>query len=373
MSRKGALCWALVVFGLVMSWSAWAAAAPWEKLLTLNRVEADPNKSYTLTKENGPWMILACTFSGEDAKRQATDLVLELRKRYKVPAYAYEKKFDFDDENLGRGLDQLGGSKKMRYQRGGEIREIGVMVGDFPAIDDPKAQKMLQEVKSASPECLEIKEGKKTNQSLAALRYIQREIHSAMGSDKKKKGPMGHAFLTTNPLLPKDYFAPKGIDKLVLAMNEGNKFSLLDCPGKYTVQVAHFTGSVLIDQKKIRQVEDGQLKMKNGLVAAGEKAEAMAEALRQKGYEAYVLHDRYASLVTVGGFESVGTPLSDGRIDLNPQIHTIMKTFGAEQVAGGGYQPKDINGIPFDIQPIPVQVPKRSISADYNREPLRMN
>ena len=54
---------------------------------------------------------------------------------------------------------------------------------------------------------------------------------------------MGHAFITTNPLLPADYYAPrKGIDELVLRMNKGVTHSLLDCPGKYTVQVAHFMG-----------------------------------------------------------------------------------------------------------------------------------
>ena len=44
---------------------------------------------------------------------------------------------------------------------------------------------------------------------------------------------MGHAFITTNPMLPKDYFAPKGVDGFVLRLNEGLEFSLLNCPGKY--------------------------------------------------------------------------------------------------------------------------------------------
>jgi hypothetical protein len=28
---------------------------------------------------------------------------------------------------------------------------------------------------------------------------------------------------------------------------------------------------------------------------------------------------------------------------------------------------KDLDGIPFDIQPMPVEVPRRSIGADYDR------
>ena len=53
---------------------------------------------------------------------------------------------------------------------------------------------------------------------------------------------MRNAFITTNPLLPDEYFVPKGLDRLVLEMNEPVKYSLLDCPGKYTVKIATFTG-----------------------------------------------------------------------------------------------------------------------------------
>jgi hypothetical protein len=86
-----------------------------------------------------------------------------------------------------------------------------------------------------------------------------------------------------------------------------------------------------------------------------------------KGYEAYEFHDRYASIVTVGSFNSVGTPRPDGKTEINPEIYKIMKTFGAESVTLPGQTTavtplKTLVGIPFDIQPIPVQVPKRSIS-----------
>lgn len=367
MNRKSRIYLGLLVGGIVTWSAAVATAAPWDKLLTLERVEADPNKTYALTAEHGPWMILACTFSGDNAKKQAHDLVYELRKKYKLVAYMYEKEFEFGQQAIGRGIDRYGEPLKMRFQRGSEIREIAVMVGNYSSVDDPEGQKTLQELKYATPECLALRGGKQTNQTLAALRLVQKEIYSAIGSEKKKRGPMGHAFLTTNPLLPDDYFAPKGVDKLVLAMNEGNRYSLLDCPGKYTVQVAHFTGRVIIDQKVIRAVEKGEKSFKSGLAEAGEKAEKLCEALRKEHQEAYVFHDRYASIVTVGSFNSVGTPRADGRTEINPDVHAIMKKYAAEQVPSGGMKPKECKGIPFDIQPIPVQVPKRSIASDYSR------
>jgi hypothetical protein len=91
--------------------------------------------------------------------------------------------------------------------------------------------------------------------------------------------------------------------------------------------------------------------------------------LRKKGIEAYEFHDRFESVVTVGSFDSVGTQLPDGRIELRPDIHTIMETYGAQRSPLPGsnqaVQPRTLNGIPFDVQPLPVHVPRRSIGTDY--------
>ncbi len=347
------------------------AAPPWEKLMVLKRVEADPDKEYTLTEENGPWAIMACSFSGEGADRQARELVLELRKRYKLPAYSHKVSFDLGKHTQGRGIDPTGAPLRMRYKRGSELAETAVLVGDYPAVDDPEAQKVLQKLKASRPECLKLGDDRATNRSLAGWRWLQEQVRQQTPSSdsEKQKGPMRHAFVTTNPLLPKDYFVTNGVDDLVLRMNKGVKHGLLDCPGKYTVQVAHFTGRTTIKQDEIQRVKSGA-KVKESLLAkAAEKAHRLTESLRLKGYEAYEFHDRYASIVTVGSFESVGTPSAHlaGRTEINPNVHAIMKTFAASQTAArgmpaGAMQPKTLAGIPFDLQPIPVQVPKRSIA-----------
>jgi len=363
------LCWLIV---LVVAWAGFmpaaaGAAPPWEKLLVFNRVEADPEKTYQITEENGPWMIMACSFSGEQAEQQARNLVYELRKRYKLPAYMHEVRFDFGEETSGRGIDRYGAPRKMRYRRGGTLEEIAVLVGDYPYVDAPEAQRTLKKIKYSQPDCLKIDKGKSTTQSLAGWRLMQKHLQAAIGSVNKEKGPMGHAFVTTNPLLPREYYVPKGVSKLVLRMNKNVKHSLLDCPGRYSVQVAHFTGKVILDQDDIQAIESGEKKMKSSLDKAAEKAHKLTEALRAKGYEAYEFHDRYASIVTVGSFNSVGTPRPDGKTEINPNIHAIMKTFGADQTVlpgqpAGTLKPKLLANIPFDIQPIPVQVPRRSVS-----------
>ena len=55
-------------------------------------VDAD-EKDLRLEDTNGPWLIMACSFSGKDAEQQAHDLPLELRKRYKLEAFVHKADF----------------------------------------------------------------------------------------------------------------------------------------------------------------------------------------------------------------------------------------------------------------------------------------
>jgi hypothetical protein len=61
----------------------------WRQLMPRKNVEADPRGDYTLAERNGPWLIMAASFSGEGAEEDARALVLELRKRFNLPAYYY--------------------------------------------------------------------------------------------------------------------------------------------------------------------------------------------------------------------------------------------------------------------------------------------
>lgn len=360
--------------GLVVLLTALAEAAPWDQLLTLKPVECDPNKNYTVSEDNGPWMIMACSFSGEGADEQAKELVLELRKKYKLPAYVYQKTFDYQGTTDGLGRDEFGNRRKMRYRRSQAIDEIAVLVGDFAVDDDPQAQETLRRLKfHCNPDCLKADKENPTTMDLAGWRLVQQHILGE-GNEKKRKGPLGHAFLTKNPLLPDEYFVPKGLDPLVVKANEGVEHCLLDCPGKYTVQVAHFTGKTTINQAQVVAIESGREKMESALAEAADKAHRLTQALRLKGYEAYEFHDRYASLVTVGSFNSVGTPRADGRTELDPRVNRIIETFKAKPspIPIGGHPagtmiPQTLAGITFDIQPLPVEVPRRSVSAAIAR------
>jgi len=344
------------------------AALPLTSLLSFSRVDADPDKDYRVSEENGPWMIMACPFSGEGAEQEARELVLELRTRYKLEAYIHPVEFKLGDAQP-RGMNRYGDPLKGRYRNGSQLKEIAVMVGNYPSFDDPEIQKTLQKLKYSHPKCLEIGEDKQTNRSLAGWRMTQKQLQKIIGSDKQASGPMGHAFPTTNPVLPKDFFAAPGVDKLVVEMNKNVTHSLLQCPGKYSVQVATFKGNVFIEPEKIREIEAGK-KVESKLAKAARQAHELTEALRLKKYEAYEFHDRYSSAVTVGSFNATGMPGANGQIVVDPRIRTIIETFGARPFDGPtppGAVParvKTLNNIPFDVQPTLIHVPKRSISRE---------
>lgn len=353
------------------------AELPWHKIVPFKKIEADPNNPYFLTEEQGPWMILAVTFSGPEAEQQSRELVQELRSVYKLPAWRHRMSFDFG-KVTGRGVNQFGGAKQMSYRRKG-TEEIAVLVGSYATVDDPDAQKTLEMLRYTTPECMSIeklnKEGRTVSRPLAGLRWVTQTLIS-QETKQRPKGPMGYAFITSNPLLPKDYYVPKGLDKFLIELNKGVKHSLLNCPGKYTVRVATFNGQVVIDQRKVQEVENGK-KLPGKLEEAAQKAHKLTEALRAKGVEAYEFHDRTSSMVTIGSFDSVGTPRPDGKTEINPAIHAIMETYGADKTVVPGRPPavgqaKSLAGIHFDIQPLPVEIPKYAISAEYRRDVLSL-
>lgn len=349
-----------------------SAKSPLLSLLPFKRVDADHNKDYTLSENNGPWLILAATFGGAEGEGQARELVLELRRRYKLPAYLHRRTASerFDQEEI-RGLtyDKYGAPKRMKYKRNAQHDAIAVLVGDFNSIDDAKLEDSLERIKHMRPDCLDLKKRGRTMQHFAGLRDAYRRVSG--DKRRRERGPMGRAFVAPNPLLPKEYFAPGGLDDFVRDLNRSVKFSLLNNPGQYTVRVATFRGDQTINQTKVQELERSG-RFSDKLEFAADKAHRLTVALRKRDVEAYEFHDRNESIVAIGSFDSEGTTLANGTIDINPEIYHIMKTYGARprQLPGQGVlglQPTQVDGIPFDVQPLPMKVPRRSIAQDYAR------
>jgi len=229
-------CFTLATVGGRPAVSTANANPPWQ-IFMVKKIEADPNKSYSVTESHGPWMIMATTFRGPQAEEQAHQLVIELRKNYKRNAYVHHQNYDFTNRVEGIGLNPDGTPKTMLYHNGKKIDEWAVLVGDYRGIDDPEGQKDLAMLKKAEPECLKATGEKPAENSFADLKRKSQQLWG--GAPAKGNGPLASAIMTTNPLLPKEFFNPKaGIDKFVVDLNKGNDYSLLDCKGRYSVKIA---------------------------------------------------------------------------------------------------------------------------------------
>lgn len=335
------------------------AAPNFKSLLPFaKRVECDPGQTYDLADTNGPWMVLATSFSGAGAEQQARDLVLELRREYNLEAYQHRRTFDFTKPVTGLGINEYGEPRKMRYRQSVKFDEIAVLVGNFQDAEEPDLQRVLEKLKNARPECLDLTKRRQSAQRFAGLREIQRRL--SPDPERRMRGPMGNAFVTRNPLLPDEYFASQGPSSWIFDINKDVEFSLLKCPGRYTVRVATFRGESTMNLSKMDE-DDWLRSGPSKLEVAADKAHRLTVALREKGIEAYEFHDEFESMVTIGSFESVGTPRVDGKTEINPAVHAVIESYRAVPEPLGqvmGLKPRTLAGIPFDAQPWPVEVPR---------------
>lgn len=374
--RRAATRWRCAAPLLLPLLAILASAAPAEAQNWLQRVFPPRNReapaqdqAFKLTEEHGPWLIFCCSFSGDGAEQQARDLAQELRQRFRLPAYVHWQNYDLSKPVQGLGVNKFGGPKIMRHRQNIRFTEWAVLVGNFDSVSDPRAERTCEMLKTARPAALDIEQrGGQSTQRFVGFRRLQRFM--SPDEEKKAKGPMGSAFITRNPALPEQYFAPKGIDSLVVKMNRGVKYSLLENPGRITVKIATYRGQSTFN------TEEGAAPIRRGnqptkLELAAERAHQVCTALREKGVPAWEFHDRYESIVTVGSFDELEQKAANGS-QINPGILSVIQTYGPRQanLAGGvkSVQPASVEGIPLDVQPTPMEVPRRSVGADYARQ-----
>jgi hypothetical protein len=339
--------------------------------------QLDPKAMFPLAEKDGPWLVLATTFRGEGAREDARRLVQELRSRHRLQAYTHEKSFDYTGTQKGVGFNPDGTPKTMKYANAAQVLEVAVLVGDFASCEDPRAQKVLAKVKTLQPESLTGNGGKSRSFS---------DFRAMAGLDKAAKGPLHLAFMIPNPLLPEDYFNRHEVDAFVQEMNADVTHSLLDCPARYSVRVATFTGSGmigqaaetgaaasttggLVDVSKLVGALRGQgwqdpklasLQTESRLVEAADKAHRLTEALRRQGIQAWEFHDRESSIVCVGSINQLAVQQADGKAVVNPEITKILAALGPNpaKLAQGVIEPRAFDGIFLDVDPKPIDVPR---------------
>lgn len=280
-------------------------------------------KPYPLTPAYGPWMIMVASFSapppgekidGMTPQQAADELVFELRS-HGIPAYTYS--LDSKVEAI-ETFDRLGEPDKRIYasQRG----SVCVLAGNYATID-PKSEKAkiaidtLEWIKKFRPKFL-------SGGSPDAAGLVSLKNGGNYRVTPGQTGPLAGAFFSTNPLRPESELPqvdPDRIDLLV-KLNAGGDCSLYENKGKYTLIVASFYGQKLPVNAKPSEVKRFNETFGKALDQAGQDAWELARYMRQLGQEAYVWHDEFKSVVTVGSFED----LSD------PRVRTAMTKYAAK-------------------------------------------
>jgi len=371
-------CPALVVALAAMLSAPAAFGQGWLPASWFSAAETDPQAMHPLAEKDGPWLILATTFRGEAAREDARKLAAELRARHRLRAYTHEKAFDYTGEQAGIGLNPDGSPKRMRYANAERVVEVAVLVGDFASCEDPRGQKTLQLVKALHPESL----GGTAAKTRLVADFLQANRQHARPAGKP---PLHAAIMIPNPLLPDDYFSRQEVDDFVLAMNADVDHGLLDCPGRYTVRVATFTGSgtfanaaepapdaggSIVDVNRFLEALKGSgwrdpqvrgVERESRLVEAADNAHRLTEALRRAGWQAWEFHDRDSSIVCVGSIDQLAVPSASGRPEPHPEIARIVTGLGPDPaaLARGQVLPRSLAGILLDVQPKPIDVPRR--------------
>ncbi|TWT75322.1 hypothetical protein [Allorhodopirellula solitaria] len=343
-------------------------------------VEADGSKSYQLTTEDGPWMILAHTFVGAGSGERAERLALEIRRELNLPAFVFEEDFDFSGEvNPGSAVQRAGGarnSRRMRYQNQIRYKAHAVLVGEYDSSEHPRIDSDLERVKTASCAVFQDKKEMAAETDFRNPVTAVKALHHRLAEKfaDKERGPMGNAFLTRNPMLPEDFFQSPEVDSFVRSLNDDKPNSLLNCEGKYTVVVRTFTGfNTIVDGKKEKGFQPSGKRM----LQCGVDAHKMVALLRAEGVEAYEFHDRAQSLVTIGSFDSLGRELPGGGFEYAPEIQRVMneyRAFNIDPSLADHVKHQTTQGIPvkcvaekfpFDVEPLPIAVPKASKRSLY--------
>jgi hypothetical protein len=251
----------------------------------------DAIEPWLLTKEAGPFMVLAKTFRGPESEKMALALAQELRAKHNLPCYILRSK-DFPGKSNIRGVPptadpavrqaNIGIPEKYRT-----YDEAAVLVGNEKTLRGSEV--LLHQVKKIKPDCLN---------GMPHLFQWREGLSTAMR--------------TTNPYVPAEALYPRKPDKLILQMNQTAR-SVVNCPGRYTLQVAEFAGRSTFNPQDERFQGASNLR-KSPLATAADDAEKLAEKLakdpdiQRLGQPVYVYHDRRASRVFIGSFNAENDP-----------------------------------------------------------------
>jgi hypothetical protein len=283
----------------------------------------DPTREYQVMPSQGPWMICIQSYSGPDAPALAVQLALELRNTYKLPAFIFnhgaeERRQEMDRvaQIVQKQRDYLAQMNvtpdpktKIRVKHMRIEEQCAVLVGGYKTVEAARASlDAIRKLPPPDPTRIKVQ-----HEMFIAQADADGKLNAGSAS-KASHGLFMQGFVVRNPTVPAE--RPVNKDEMDLAylqkLNAGEQFSLLHCPRKYTLAITQMqtptvvqsrsTSSSFMDSLGLGSTPAGKAD------AAANNAHNLAEVLRKANLEAYVLHTKFSSVVTVGGYDSIDDP-----------------------------------------------------------------
>lgn len=286
---------------------------------------ANINKDIEVSSNQGPFMILIQTYEGDECYDQARKLVTELRSAFKLNAYTFNKGIEDrakEYERVKKAVEE----KREIYRKAGipqdfpirvkvmNIKEqCAVLVGGYPSLDAAcRALKEMGKLKPPDPDKVSL-----------PVRFCALENKSKIEQvEMGYVNPFKSAFVVPNPTHKQEQISDANkLDLgLLRKLNSGENLSLLQCKKPITLAIKQFMTPT--------QVETRDTPSKNWLAslvpgkkmervdAAATSAHEYAEWLRKGKLDAYVLHTKFSSVVTIGAFDSVEDPAYRATVNL---------------------------------------------------------
>lgn len=312
-----------------------------------------PPTIFPINPQAGEWMICAASYAGPDALELARQLVLVLRDKHQLPAYIYNRsdelrrQADADRERILR----LHPEADLRHRRTFRLPDqCAVLVGGYSSFEDAGAG--VKAIRALPMPKLWLGDGK-TPYDLMNLYEPDPQKRQTLVR-RAPVSPYANALVVRNPTLPPAPRPADAPDPFWKELNADEPYSLLKCPARYTLVVKDYIGTTTIQPRTstsafLNMLGMGPNRLGTGLTAAGYQAHALADFLHQKlGYEAYVLHTRNKSIVSVGSFASLD----------DPNLMRIKQQLSALKFKRQGSNPRDPDPVGLFAQPLPMAVPR---------------
>ncbi|MFZ9791936.1 MAG: hypothetical protein ACO3GX_12385 [Gemmataceae bacterium] len=276
--------------------------------ISANQASKNP---YPLTPDAGTWVVCCASYTGADAPELSRQVAEVLRSRDRLPAFIFnhgeeEKKKQVAEFERWQKLNPTA-KNSPKLTRINE--QCAVLIGGFKDIDE--ARKGLEKIKKLAPPELKLENGKETTDVINL--YVPLPDKKGVEIRREKVNPFSTSFVVKNPTVALPTSDNKKNDKFLKSLNADEQYSLFKNPKKYTLVVKEYNGSAVIQTSKsgpsgfMEKLFSGN-KQGEMLNAAALQAHETARVLRKLDFDAFVLHTKNSSIVTVGAFDSKEDP-----------------------------------------------------------------